>query len=487
MTAAMSKVKKKEKVRLGAKVRRLRREKRLSQAQLADQLGISSSYLNLIEHNHRNVTVDLLLKLADLFDLNIGDMAEDDEGQLLADLMEAFDDALFEETDLTNTDVRELVRAAPSAARAMLKLYDAFRNSQTDIRSLATQVSEEAEVLLEYESRLPADQISDFIQESGNYFADIEQEAERIRAEAGLDRSDPVIGMTAYLEQTFGVRVAVLPPMPGMGSLRRYDPNTRRLEISEMLPRSSRLFQISHQIGLLAASPVFDTLLLEGGLRTPDVRSLGRIALANYFASALMMPYGPFHQTAKALRYDIELLQHHFDASFEQVCHRLTTLQRPGAKGVPMHMMRVDIAGNISKRFTASGLRIPRHGGACPRWNVYTAFLSPGVINGQVSRMADGNAYFCIARTIQKGGGGYGVPQRVLSIGLGCDLAHARELVYSDGIDLETADGAIPVGVQCRSCDRMDCRQRAFPPVHHKLAIDENARGLSAYVTAAQR
>ncbi len=487
MTAAMSKVKKKEKVRLGAKVRRLRREKHLSQAQLADQLGISSSYLNLIEHNHRNVTVDLLLKLADLFDLNIGDMAEDDEGQLLADLMEAFDDALFEETDLTNTDVRELVRAAPSAARAMLKLYDAFRNSQTDIRSLATQVSEEAEILLEYESRLPADQISDFIQESGNYFADIEQEAERIRAEAGLDRSDPVIGMTAYLEQTFGVRVAVLPPMPGMGSLRRYDPNTRRLEISEMLPRSSRLFQISHQIGLLAVSPVFDTLLLEGGLKTPDVRSLGRIALANYFASALMMPYGPFHQTAKGLRYDIELLQHHFDASFEQVCHRLTTLQRPGAKGVPMHMMRVDIAGNISKRFTASGLRIPRHGGACPRWNVYTAFLSPGVINGQVSRMADGNAYFCIARTIQKGGGGYGAPQRVLSIGLGCDLAHARELVYSDGIDLEIADGAIPVGVQCRSCDRMDCRQRAFPPVHHKLAIDENARGLSAYVTAAQQ
>jgi len=485
MTAAMSKAKK-EKVRLGAKVRRLRREKRLSQAQLADQLGISSSYLNLIEHNHRNVTVDLLLKLADLFDLNISDMAEDDEGQLLADLMEAFDDALFEETDLTNTDVRELVRAAPSAARAMLKLYDAFRNSQTDIRSLATQVSEEAEILLEYESRLPADQISDFIQENGNYFADIEQEAERIRAEAGLDRSDPVIGMTAYLEQAFGVRVAVLPPMPGMGSLRRYDPNTRRLEISEMLPRSSRLFQISHQIGLLAASPVFDTLLIEGGLKTPDVRALGRVALANYFASALMMPYGPFHQSAKALRYDIELLQHHFDASFEQVCHRLTTLQRPGAKGVPMHMMRVDIAGNISKRFTASGLRIPRHGGACPRWNVYTAFLSPGVINGQVSRMADGNAYFCIARTIQKGGGGYGAPQRVLSIGLGCDLAHARELVYSDGIDLEAADSAIPVGIQCRSCDRMDCRQRAFPPVHHKLAIDENARGLSAYVTAPQ-
>jgi predicted transcriptional regulator/DNA-binding XRE family transcriptional regulator len=476
----------KHKVQLGPKVRRLRRENRMSQAQLADQLGISASYLNLIEHNHRNVTVGLLLKLAELFGLNISDLAEDDEGQLLADLMEAFDDALFEETDLTNTEVRELVSAAPTAARAMLKLYDAYRNSRSDMRSLATQVSEEAEILLEYESRLPADQISDFIQESGNYFADIEEEAERIRGEAGLERNDPILGLTAYLEQAFGIRVAVLPPGPGLEAMRRYEPGSRRLEISESLPRSSRLFQLSHQIGLLAASPVFDTLLLEGGLRTPDVRALGRIALANYFAAALMMPYGAFHGMAKGVRYDIELLQHHFDASFEQVCHRLTTLQRPGAKGVPLHMLRVDIAGNISKRFSASGLRIPRHGSACPRWNVYSAFLSPGVINGQVSRMPDGNAYFCIARTIQKRGGGYGSPQRVLSIGLGCELSYAREVVYSDGIDLESPERAIAAGVQCRSCDRMDCRQRAFPPVHHKLAIDENTRGLSAYVSASQ-
>ena len=475
---------KKQKVQLGAKVRRLRRENRLSQAQLADKLGISSSYLNLIEHNHRNVTVGLLLKLAEIFGLNITDLAEDDEGQLLADLMEAFDDSLFVETDLTNTEVRELVSAVPTAAKAILKLYDAYRNAQNDRRSLAAQVSEEAEVLLEYESRLPADQVSDFIQESGNHFPDIEQEAERIRTEAGLERGDPIASMTGYLEQNFGVRVAVLPPAPGMETIRRFDPGSRRLEISEMLPRSSRLFQISHQIGLLAASPVFDTLLREGGLGSADVRALGRIALANYFAAALMMPYEPFLETARSVRYDIELLQHHFDANFEQVCHRLTTLQRPGAKGIPMHMMRVDIAGNISKRFSASGLRIPRHGGACPRWNVYTAFLSPGVISGQVSRMPDGNAYFCIARTIQKSGGGYGAPQRVLSIGLGCEISHARDLVYADGIDLESGDRAIPAGFQCRSCDRMDCRQRAFPPVHHKLAVEENVRGLSAYVSA---
>ena len=472
------------KVRLGAKIRRLRRENRLSQAQLAERLGISPSYLNLIEHNHRNVTVGLLLKLAEVFALNIADLSDDDESRLVADLMETFDDTMFDDHDLTNTEIRELVSAAPVAAKAVIALYDSFRNAQTDMRSLAAQLSEEAEALLEFESRLPGDQVGDFIQENDNYFGDIEEEAERVRAEAVLGTGDPLPGMIRHLENVYGVRVVILPPAPGAEAVRRYDAATRRLEISDMLPRSSRIFQIGHQIGLLAASPVFDTLLLEGGLRTPDARALGRVTLANYFAGALMMPYAPFLETARTLRYDIELLQHHFGANFEQICHRLTTLQRPGAEGVPMHMLRVDIAGNISKRFSASGLRIPRHGGACPRWNAYTAFLSPGVINAQVSQMSDGNSYFCIARTVQKRAGGYGTPQRILSIGLGCELVHARQLVYSDGIDLERPDRAIPAGIQCRSCERMDCQQRAFPPVHHRLNIDENTRGLSAYVTA---
>lgn len=471
------------KIRLGAKIRRLRRESRLSQAQLAERLGISASYLNLIEHNNRNVTVGLLLKLAEEFELNIADLAEDDESQLVANLMEAFDDALFEDADLTNVEIRELVGAAPVAAKAMLTLYDAYKSAQTDMRSLAGQLSDEAEVLLDFESRMPADQVSDFIQENGNFFTDIEEEADAVRRTSGITRQDPIQTMTAYLESAFGVRVAILPPAPGFETMRLYEPAGRKLEISEMLPRSSRIFQIAHQIGLLAASPVFDTLLREGGMKSPEARRLGRIVLANYFAAALMMPYDDFLKTATALRYDIELLQHHFEASFEQVCHRLTTLHKPGAKGIPFHILRVDTAGNISKRFSASGLRLPRHGGACPRWNVYTALLSPGAINAQVSYMPDGSGYFCIARTIQEHGGGHGSPRRILSIGLGCPLSRARELAYSDGMDLDNKDRATPIGVQCRSCERMDCRQRAFPPVHHKLNVDENTRGVSAYVS----
>jgi hypothetical protein len=208
------------------------------------------------------------------------------------------------------------------------------------------------------------------------------------------------------------------------------------------------------------------------------------MAQANYFAAAFLMPYGDFLRRAKASRYDIEMLEHHYGVSFEQVCHRLTTLQRPRARGIPFHMLRTDIAGNVSKRFSLSGIHIPRHGGACPRWNVYSAFLQPGSINVQISRMPDGGTYFCLARTLHKRGGGYGAPQSIMSIGLGCEIGHARELVYADGVDFDNPHVVVPIGASCRTCPRLDCRQRAVPPAARRLNLDENVRGPSAYVSA---
>jgi predicted transcriptional regulator len=200
-----------------------------------------------------------------------------------------------------------------------------------------------------------------------------------------------------------------------------------------------------------------------------------------------MMPYRAMLDAARAHRYDIELLWHRFGAGFEQVCHRLTTLRRPGAEGVPLHMIRVDLAGNISKRFSASGIRFARFSGACPRWNVFSAFLTPGVIRVQLSVMEDGEAYFCLARTVPKGRGGYKAPYTIQAIGLGCRIRHARELVYSDGMDTDSLEGAIPVGVTCRLCDRSDCEQRAFPSLRHRTVIDENERGPSVYAPARPR
>jgi hypothetical protein len=248
-----------------------------------------------------------------------------------------------------------------------------------------------------------------------------------------------------------------------------------------VLPPRSRRFQLAHQVGLITQSEILDRLIRDESLTTQESRSLARVALANYFAAALLMPYQPFLDAAKAERYDIELLAHRFGASFEQVCHRLTTLRRPGSEGVPLHFLRIDIAGNISKRFSGSGIRFARFSGACPRWNVHAAFMTPGMIRTQLSRMEDGAVYFCIARTVRSDRGGYNAPHTVQAIGLGCEVRYARELVYSDGVDVDNPNAATPVGVTCRICSHLDCEQRAFPALQHPLRIDENVRGVSFF------
>ena len=310
---------------------------------------------------------------------------------------------------------------------------------------------------------------------------ELEAAAERLWEQAGLARGDVDRHLVEHLQAAHDVRVDVVPSGQAAGLVRRYDPQVRRLQLSEVLAPRSRSFQLAHQIALLGCRQEIERLVAGGQLTTPDSQALARVALANAFAGAVLMPYGRFLAAAREVRYDIELLGHRFRTSFEQVCHRLTTLQRPGEWGVPFHFIRVDIAGNISKRFSASGIRFARYGGSCPRWNVHAAFLAPGFIRTQVSRMPDGTRYFCIARTVRKEGGGFHVPQSRLAIGLGCEIGHARELVYADGYDLGNEDADVPIGTTCRLCERTDCRQRAFPPLQHPFTVDENVRGLSFY------
>jgi hypothetical protein len=269
------------------------------------------------------------------------------------------------------------------------------------------------------------------------------------------------------------------------GAVRRFDAERRILSLSEVLPPWSRNFQLAHQIGLLDARDDIKSILVrsEKNLTTPESVRLCRVALANYFAAALLMPYEEFLRLAEEVRYDIELLQHHYTASWEQVCHRLTTLRRPDAQGVPFHFVRVDIAGNISKRFSGTGIRFARFSGSCPRWDVHAAFLTPGRIRTQLSKMPDGTAYFCVARTIRKSFG-YASGDAMMAVGIGCPVASARKLVYANGYDLENLDAAVPIGTTCRLCERLDCEQRAFPALQHGMTIDENVRGRSFYAPA---
>ena len=469
--------------RLGYKVRRIRRERGLTQAQMADTLGISASYLNLMENNQRAVTVPVLLKLARLMDVDLQSFAEDEEARLAGELVEIFADSLLQEREVKDADLTEIAARAPNVGRAIVDIYQAYRSAREDAQALAERLSGDGGSVGVETGAPPADEVTDVIQDRANHFPALEKAAEKLWRDPRLDGGELYRGLVDYLAQVYAVHLEIVPADASPSTVRRYNPMTRQLQLSEILPPSSRNFQIAHQIGLLSCGKIFDQIVAGTKLSTTDSEALCRVALANYFAGAVLLPYASFLEAARSLRYDIELLERRFGVSFEQVCHRLTTLQRPGAKGVPFHMVRVDVAGNVSKRFSASGMRVARFGGGCPLWAAHMAFLTPGQIRTQVSRMPDGSSFFCVARTVTKGGGGHHVPTSTYAVELGCEISHARELVYADGISLDNVGIAVPIGVGCRVCERTDCRQRAFPPLHHRLDVDVNVRGLSAYAS----
>ena len=456
--------------RIGGKIQRLRRQARTSQAQLAGVLGISASYLNLIEHNRRRITVPLLLKIATFFNVDAGELAENDDSRLAGDLMELFGDDLFADSEVTNQDVRDLAISNPQIGRAVIRLFDAFRELRTANSGAISAV--------EVGYHVATDAVSDFLQLNSNHFPAIEAQAERIRAEIDQLSDSFEHGLKTYFSNVFGIhwRLNALP----QGLAARLSEDHEAFETADVLPPESAVFMAAHRLGLVAAAREIDRLILEAALPA-DGPALARHALAAYFAGAIIMPYESFLQACRETRYDIDRIARRFKASFEQVCHRMTTLQRPGHSGIPLHLIRTDIAGNISKRFSLSGIHIPRHSGACPRWNVYAAFLHPGQINVQISQMPEGQRYFCIAKSITKGGHRHNAPRRHLSIGLGCHISHAAEMVYSDGIDATNPAQAVPIGVGCRMCPRLDCGQRAHPPAEHKLVLNEDEQAESLY------
>lgn len=467
---------------LGAKVKALRRREGITQIDLAKRLNVSPSYLNLIENNRRPLTASLLLELAKVFQIDLATFAAgEDDARNAADLLEVFGDPMFDNHGITTADVREICAASPNIARAILTLYRSYVDARTSAETLAERVSDGQEATGVGSARLPSEEVGDMIQHHMNYFPEVEEAAEALMRTARIDSEDVFRGLTRYLAEAHGIEVRTVRVADERKAMRRFDPERRMLSLSEVLPPRSRRFQLAHQAGLLTCGALFDRIAKDEAITTPESRALARVALANYFAAAVLMPYAPFLDAAKAERYDIELLAHRFGASFEQVCHRLTTLRRPGAEGIPFHLLRIDVAGNISKRFSGSGIKIARFSGACPRWNVHAAFLTPGMIRVQTSRMPDGVGYFCIARTIRSDRGGYNVPHAMHAIGMGCEIKYAKNMVYSDGMDLHNEDAIIKVGVTCRLCDHPDCEQRAFPSIRNPLRIEENVRGVSFY------
>jgi predicted transcriptional regulator/transcriptional regulator with XRE-family HTH domain len=470
-----------KKAMLGHKVRRLRQELGLSQTEMAETLEISPSYLNLIEHNQRPVTVPLLFRLGQAFEIDLKEFAEDEGARLAAGLREVFSDPVFEGQRVRETEIREFAEISPTAAQAVMNLYKAYSDMRADAQAMAQRLTDPDKVQSFENQAFPVEEVRDFYEAQSNHFPDLESAAEQLWAEAGLDPANLFPGLAAHLDVAYGVGTRVMPVDVMEDALRRYDFHRRRILLSEALPPSGRAFQLAVQLANFGQSDLIERMITKAQFSSPEAERLCQMGLAGYFAAAVMMPYERFLAAAKDLRYDIEILQHRFGVSFEQVCHRLTTLNRQGSRGIPFFFVRVDHAGNVSKRLSAAGMQLARFGGTCPRWVVHDAFRAPGMIHTQLAEMPDGATFLTIARTVDPVVGGFQRQRPQLAIALGCEASHARQVVYGDGLDVKNPEMVTPVGVSCRVCERLDCAQRAHPPLNYRLRFDQNVRRIAPF------
>ena len=465
---------------MGVRLKRLREERGLTQIALARALELSPSYLNQLEQNQRPLTVPVLLKLNAVFGVDVQLFSEDDEARLITDLRELFD----EQSDcdaVSLAEIRELAANMPSVARTLLRLTKNQRASQEREEAWAARLGLDRSELGSSKP-MPFEEVRDFFYARHNHIAELDELAERLFSAWLLRPGEAADGLEKRLGHAHGIRVVRGAWHDGGAEAqRRFDPVQKILTLSPHLTNGQAAFQMATQLAFLEATPPIDALVAQAGLSSDEARRLARIGLANYFASALVLPYGFFLEHAEQLRYDIELLGRAFGVEFETTCHRLSTLQRPEARGVPFFFVRVDRAGNISKRQSATDFHFSRIGGTCPLWNVYEAFAQPGRIQTQLAAMPDDRAYLWIARTVSRGYGGFGAPSKTFSVGLGCDLHHAERLVYSKGLNLKEKDGFTPIGAGCKVCPRTNCPQRAFPAAGRALVVDENQSRFSPY------
>lgn len=464
------------KVFAGPRLRRLRQEHSLKQSELARELGISAGYLNQMEHNQRPLSVPVLLRITEAFGVDPSFFATGDTSRLIAELREALTDVPTGD-QVGTEELDELASAMPSVARALVDLHRRYR----DVSSQAAALAEGRDGGVASVAPMAYEQVRDFFYERHNYIGELDELAEELAHREGAAPGKAHLALTRILADRHGVGVETVDQT---SRNRSFDPQRRVLSLAAHLRPGQRAFQLGTQLAFLEHGDLLDELAQGEELTTEQAVRLARIGLANYFAGAFILPYRDLRVTAEQERYDVELLADRFGVGFETVCHRLSTLQRPGLKGVPFSFVRVDRAGNMSKRQSATGFHFSRSGGTCPLWNVYAAFSAPGVIQRQIAQMPDGRTYFWVARTVTRGYGGYGAPGKTFAVGLGCELRHAHRLVYSTGLNLEDPSAATPIGLGCKVCERPACPQRAFPPAGRALLVNENAGTVSPYPVA---
>lgn len=460
----------------GAAVKRLREANKWSQQSLAAKLRISASYLNQIEHNQRPLSAGLLIELSRAFRVDVSAFSDSGADRLLVDLREAFADPSLGGHTVGLTELKAAVQHCPNVARALL-------STQASQRALSGkyQLLDDALSLGAVDRRIalstPYDEVRDFFHRIDNYIDVLDRLGEKLRRELGGDGTTLCSRLSDRLESRHGVTVSLDHRVEEGAPVRHFDRKRKVLHIDGFADRSSQAFALAHQLALIEAWEEIQEVSNAACFQSVGAKQVGEIALANYFAGSVVLPYEELLEAAQAYRHDLDILTRLFGASIEQVAHRLSTMQRPSSHGIPFYFLRVDRAGNITKRHSATRLSFARYGGACPLWNVHEAFESADRLLSQIVEMPDGVKYLSIAHAITKVGIGR-APRRRYAVGLGCELADASHVVYAD--DLMNAT-PIQIGTSCRLCERPDCAQRAYPPLGATLAIDHDIRRAVPY------
>jgi predicted transcriptional regulator/DNA-binding XRE family transcriptional regulator len=456
-------------VYMGPRLRRLRRDLGLTQANMATDLDISASYVALLERNQRPLTADMLLRLARTYKIDMTDLASGDANEQSARLQAVLRDPMFTDIDVPSLEVSDIVTGFPGITEAFLRLHTAYREEHLALADRGAEASGGNP-----EASDPVAEARRFLAARRNNFPALDDAAERL-ADIVRDAG----GLAAHLKSRHKLRVRRLPPEVMGGAMRRFDRHRDEVLLDDTLDTASQTFQLALQLAYLELRTDTEAALGDGSFFTESGRRLTQKALASYAAAALLMPYSAFARAVEARHYDVEKLARQFGTSFEQTAHRLTTLQKPGDERVPFFFIRVDPAGNVSKRLDGAGFPFARHGGACPLWTVHQAFRRPREIITQWLELPDGQRFFSIARSVTAGGGAYGSVRVDRAIALGCAAEHAGKLIYTSDHPGTGADAATPIGVTCHLCHRPRCVARSAPPIGRQVLADD-FRGASA-------
>lgn len=460
-----------QKTFIGPHLRRLRLERGETQGAMARKLGISASYVNLLENNERSISVQVMLRLFETYGVDWREIADEDGASQLADLRAAVQDPIFE----TRPDLPQLRAAlvhAPDLAASFLQLHRAWQAANDQL--LARNEGDGGTI-----ASSPEAAVHTVFRRHRNHFRDLEEAAERFWP-APVERDEIYTALKQRLREGLGISVRLVRVEDLPGTLRQYDEARREILLSEALDHTNRTFQLVHMCGLLEQSELLDALVDRSGIADPRGVARLRVELANYFAAAVLMPYDAFLAEARATKYDLDHIATRFGVSFEQACHRATTLQREGAQGVPFFFLRIDKGGNVTKRFNATDFHLAEYGGACPRLDVHTSFRTPGKIVPQFVEMHDNTQYFVFSRTVDRPTWIRHAQDNRLAVAMGCTIDHAAEIGYAEAFSVAGAR-MVPIGINCRICPRANCDQRAYQAVILTRPVDEHRRGATRF------